>query len=377
MKVFVKTLACALIFALLPPLAGFAGETVPESAAERPSAAAGEPLGSNRLLHSAFEMLEKDNPFPKRYAELTGIEIPPRFPDGLPYFFGGRSEHLLMHRVTAWQNSRHFKEGKTYVYGFDCIGYTSWIYRKNKLEHPKSISDLLSVHKAGEHWIDLQGVPFDRWRDFLTAGDLLAIKGRQGNHVMMYIGTLRDFQWDKKDVQKALGPYVDYPLFIHSGINHDYVKRYEKYISDLNRSWIYNTDGGVQVSIVGVPPEAAPKQAEVDGNVLTYFELNGYGLTVYDLSEKVSYNGWRCPTPAGMLTGGEKAKEIKKADRLYTRNEAAAIVEKLEKALLRRNLAFPDAEESGLTDEVEEILQTLLSRHGTDTEVVSGVFSYE
>lgn len=80
---------------------------------------------------------------------------------------------------------------------------------------------------------------------------------------------------------------------------------------------------------------------------------------------------------AALPAAGEGVKEIRKADRLYTRNEAAAIVEKLEKALLRRNLVFPDAEESGLTDEVEEIPQKLLSRHGTDTEVVSGMFSGE
>lgn len=249
-----------------------------------------------QALDSALELLEAGNPFISRYNQLTGAAVTARFAAGLPYFFGGQLEHALMQISKAWQDSRHFKKGCYYVYGYDCIGFTRHVYRHAGLAHPKSILDMLNPWDNAASQIDLAAIPFARWPDALAPGDLLALRGRT-NHIMMYIGTLRHFGYTYQEAGPCLAPYLDYPLFIHCGNNPGYVQRYAKYIAQLQaRFAICNTDGGVNVTLVGPPLAAAPFSATLEGITHHFFALEGYALTVYDLAQKSLYVGWH-PLP--------------------------------------------------------------------------------
>ena len=51
---------------------------------------AGAEVERNILLDNAFKMLEEGNIFIERYNQLTGAEVVPILPSGVPYFFGGK-----------------------------------------------------------------------------------------------------------------------------------------------------------------------------------------------------------------------------------------------------------------------------------------------
>jgi hypothetical protein len=300
LRVFIALLVAIVFFVSTPvvqaKLAGTPVRIVPEPTHIPLSDRSQRFVQKNPLLDSAFVMLERGNPFIVRYNKLTGSFLEARYKYGLPYFFGGRLENRLLKRIPAWQDSDHFKAGRLYVYGFDCLGYTQWVYRSNGMEHPDAISDMFSLARSEENMFPLMDKPFDRWRDILRIGDILALHGEKWNHVMIYIGTLGEYNWNESNTDQALHPYLDYPLFIHTSINHKYVERYAKYIEENDFRNVYNTDGGVAVSLVGAPLDAAPGEAWVDGRIrLKYFDLDGYDLTIYDISTKKAYIGWRIP----------------------------------------------------------------------------------
>ncbi len=263
------------------------------------------PAGSIRqhpLLDSAFEMLEEGNVFVERYNRLAHQNVVVRYQYGVPYFFGGRVERLLGLPRSAWQNSRFFVNGNIYVYGFDCFGLTQWIYKSNGWEHPKKISDTFNERGNLTTRIPLMDVPFDKWREALPIGALISLQGKYGNHIMMYVGTLHNYGFTGEEVGPALSPYLDYPLFIQSGNSLAAIKRNERYIAGLNRPWkVYDTDGGVCVSLVGVPQEAAPLSGQAGNLAVKFFNLKGQELLAYDISEKLAYYGWYPDTPPKKL----------------------------------------------------------------------------
>lgn len=259
------------------------------------------PTGTIRqhpLLDSAFEMLEQGNVFVERYNRLAHQNVVVRYQYGVPYFFGGRVERLLGFPRSAWQNSRFFVKGNIYVYGFDCFGLTQWIYKSNGWHHPEKISDTFNECANLTTRIPLMNVPFDRWREVLPIGALISLEGKYGNHIMLYVGTLHNYGFTGEDVGPALSPYLDYPLFIQSGNSLAAIKRNERYIAGLNRPWkVYDTDGGVCVSLVGVPQEAAPLAGQAGNLAIKFFNLRGQELLAYDISEKLAYYGWYPDTP--------------------------------------------------------------------------------
>ncbi len=259
-------------------------------------------IKAHPLLDSAFEMLEEGNIFVKRYNELTRQNVIVRYQYGVPYFFGGKLERLLLQPRSAWQNSRFFVSGKIYIYGFDCHGLTQWIYQANGWEHPEKITDTFDEHRNLNTRIPLMNVPFEKWREVLPIGALISLQGKYSNHIMMYVGTLRNYGFTEQEVGPSLQPYLDYPLFIQSGNSLAAIKRNERYIAGLNRPWkIYGTDGGVCVSIVGVPQEAAPLSGQAGNLAVRFFNLKGQELLAYDISEKLAYYGWYPDTPSQKL----------------------------------------------------------------------------
>lgn len=250
-------------------------------------------LQPSPLLDSALSMLEQGNPFLLRYGKLRGEPLAARYPDGCPYFFGGRLARLIHYPRQAWQSSEHFKEGQWYIYGLDCYGFVGLAYQEGGLTPPRRISDSFDAALMGDRQIPLDSLPPERWPEALKPGDLLALRGSY-NHIMIYIGTLKDYGYTAASAGDALAPYLHYPLFIQSGDNHRYIERYEAFIRNLGKNYtIHNTDGGVCVVIVGTPDGAAPFTADTGRLKLPYFQLEGYDLIAYSLARKDAFVGIR------------------------------------------------------------------------------------
>ena len=295
-------LSCLLVMFLLPLLPA---QTKAEAKEEK----------DTDLIAAAFELLEAGNPFTARYEKLTGKTITPLFPDGVPYFFGGQSGtkfgdgyfyfYYPYYCVKVCEKgSNYFKVGSSYLYGLDCIGFTRHVYKAcGKKSHP-SLSDLLT------HWWDYrnnliythreghQAPPFDQLKDVLQIGDLYVVRHdtTKTNHVMMYIGTLRDFGYTAEE-EPALAPWLDWPLVIHCGLSPFCGERFQKVIdSDPERyAGCITTDGGVAVSLIGLSPEDAPEHGHVQNTDYSWFTMNdgGYMLTVVNLTDVKTYSWYR------------------------------------------------------------------------------------
>ncbi len=243
-------------------------------------------LARTPVLDAAFSLLEEGNVFLDKYNALTGAKIAARFPLGLPYFFGGRDEELLFKVMEAWQDSGHFKKGRNYIYGYDCIGFTRDVYRHAGISHPPSLTEMFENRAYSNMRLPLSAIPYPEWQNILLPGEMLILQGTY-YHVMIYIGTLRDFGFTAQEMGETLFRYSDFPLFIHCSDNPWSIARNRKHIEGLKRTLpIFNTDGGVHVAILGVPLMQAPFEVKVD-KVLTHaFEVLGTYLPIYDLSRK-------------------------------------------------------------------------------------------
>ena len=148
-------------------------------------------------------------------------------------------------------------------------------------------------------------------KDTAKVGDLMLIHAR-GNHILMYIGTLRDYGFTEEEVP-ALKDYMDYPLMIHCGISPVYGERIQQ-VMDADPSYyksMQTTNGGVQVSIWGVPRDAAEYHETVQKNDFDYFKLpNGQVMTIYDLKNVSKWRWLRLPDDAPVLK--ERGGEVKK-----------------------------------------------------------------
>ena len=243
-------------------------------------------------INAAFSMLEEGNPFLKRYNDITGSAVVARFPLGLPYLFGGKDEDKLLSVWYATDTSKNFTIGQKYLYGFDCSGFAGWINFKTGKPQPDTLEQMITnrdLYRANQ--LDVRGVAFDSLYQVLHVGDYLVASKPSGRHIMMYIGTLADFGYTEDDAPE-LSQYLTYPLLVHCGLCPPYAQRYQAYI-DTNGLNCHTTDGGVAVTIVGIPAEDAPHYLYADHYDHYYFDLNGYFLRIYDLFNTTSYVWFR------------------------------------------------------------------------------------
>lgn len=266
------------------------------------------------LLDAAFSMLEKGNPILEKYNEITGADVQVHFEYGLPYFFGGtydfmfKGEPLLFSREpeyarrSCWEQTKFYDKNKLYLYGLDCSGYTRWIFNEVGWPRHDKLSSMINQYGKYEknyhvysHRKGKEMPPYNELAPTLQLGDLLVAK-EGARHVMMFIGTLRDYGYTAETAPE-LAEYLDYTLVIHSGPNPEYGARMQKYLDEHADDSYYKDvnipNGGVCVSIIGAPVESAPHQVE-DSNVLYYyFDLDGYKLTIWDLEAATSFCWFR------------------------------------------------------------------------------------
>ena len=265
------------------------------------------------LLEAAFELLEEGNPFVQRYEEQTGRKIEPLFAYGVPYFYGGLSGS----KGNGWfymaypdyfvkqceKGSGYFEPGKKYFYGLDCTGFTRHVYKACGREAHPSLSDIMTQWEQKQYHVydsrkGYEAPPYDQLKDTLQIGDLLVIKHEKNKsrHVMMYIGTLRDFGYTAEE-EPTLAAWLDYPLVIHCGLSPFYGERFQKLIDEFPDKYgrCTTTDGGVAVSILGVRPEDAPEHGHVQKTDYDWFVMNdgGYVLSEINLSDVKYYAWWR------------------------------------------------------------------------------------
>lgn len=263
------------------------------------------------LTAAAFELLEEGNPFVKRYEKLTGKEIEPLFPCGVPYYYGGLSgskgsgwfymaypDYFIK---TCEKGSGYFRVGKKYFYGLDCVGFTRHVYKACGMQPHPSLADIMTVWEEKAHHVydsrkGYEAPPFEQLKDSLRVGDLLVVKHEKSRsrHVMMYIGTLRSFGYTAEE-EPALVPWLDWPLVIHCGLSPFYGERFQRLIDENPEKYggAVTTDGGVAVSLLGPAPEDAPEHGHVQNTDYAWFTMNdgGYQLTVVNLTD-VKYYAW-------------------------------------------------------------------------------------
>jgi hypothetical protein len=242
-------------------------------------------------LNAAFSMLEEGNPFLLRYNEITGADVKPRFPLGLPYMYGGKDESKLLTVQYAIESTKNFTAGQKYLYGFDCSGFTNWInFQSGKPQHdslPPMIENR-GLYKRNQ--LKVKDIPFDRLYQTLEVGDFL-VASSDGHHIMMYIGTLSDYSYTAESAPE-LADYLTYPLVVHCGLCPPYAERYQAYI-DANGLNCNTTDGGVAIAIVGMPVSDAPHYLYTQNYDHCYFDLDGYFLRVYDIAAASAYVWFR------------------------------------------------------------------------------------
>ena len=241
----------------------------------------------SRFLDAALSMLEEGNPFLVRYNSENRADIQARFPLGCPYFWGGRRVSRILQPASPEQNSDYYRKDRTYLYGLDCAGLTQWVMTQVSLTKHDSISNLLNRTKYKEY-LNYQASKHTgkKRARYLKPGDLGALQHADGSfHILMYIGTLVDFGYTKKTVPEELVPYLNYPLVIHCTESSDYYERYRLWLEETRQAGITPPCGGVIVSLLDVPPDAAPASTpDVEGLGRPCFLLEGYHLETLDLS---------------------------------------------------------------------------------------------
>ena len=246
------------------------------------------------VLDVALPFLEKGNVFLDQYNALTGAELEPVFATGTPYLFGGKYSPKMMEKLpdyarrAAYEDTEFFRRGHVYLYGFDCSGFIKYIHLRTGRRELPWLSEMLNAgRRSPANILFSEDEPdFATLHEQLIPGDLFVIRTKY-NHVMMYIGTLRDFGLGGDSL--ALSPYLDYPLCIQCGMSPVFGRRMENWLKKHRDDPYYQnvetTDGGVCVSILGVPLSAAPHRKYVQGTDFAYFTLKNTTMTIYDLAD--------------------------------------------------------------------------------------------
>ena len=259
------------------------------------------------LLDEAFAMVEDGNPFQARYNLLTGADVKSIFPLGIPYFWGGRNYRGVTERLPkyttreAWQSSgNYYQQGTIYVYGFDCVGFVKNVYSRAGRPISGNIVDLrANVYcSAGKHVYcdNVHPLPED-WTEaarVMRVGDIMQIH-HPGNHVMIYMGTLRDYGYTEQQLP-ALAKYLDHPLMIQCGENPYSYLRFKNLIESTSDSRISRaepTDGGVGVCILGVDPADAEMVLTYHDSTRRCFDVEGSCVTILNFGSVTDYFVYR------------------------------------------------------------------------------------
>ena len=254
-----------------------------------------ERIEAQRYLNIAFTMLEEGNPILERFNNLCGGSAVPRFRYGCPYLWAGMYESSLLRARHPSSDSNYYFTDKLYLGGFDCIGFARWVHNKAGMKKLPAISD--SRTSPRQNLVDVKKLAFSQWKDRLKVGDCVNLGYNGGGyHIAMYIGTLRSFGYSEAELD-ALAPYIDYPLAIHCGMNNFHTAWYAQYLKEQGITSVTPPDGGVTISILGVPFENAPHTETMwkgTKNVKTFhwFDLEGYNLTIINPTD-AAYR-WFC-----------------------------------------------------------------------------------
>lgn len=243
-----------------------------------------ERIEAQRFLNVALTMMDESNPILLAYNQNCGGSVSARFKYGCPYLFAGSNESSLLRPRYASQDSHYYSTSKLYLGGFDCIGFARWVHNQVGMKKLPAISDTRKAEKA--NLVDVSNLPSAQWAQCMKVGDCINMANQGGGyHVMIYIGTLRDFGFTAEQVGEQLSPYLDNPLVIHCGMNNYHTEWYTQYLKEENLTSVTPPDGGVTISILGIPNEDVPNTETMwkgTSNVKTFywFDLLGYNLTV-------------------------------------------------------------------------------------------------
>ena len=285
-------LALCLLLCCSPAMAVKARMPEPARLGRREAASvvANGSVERSRFLDAAFSMLEEGNPFQLRYNAIAGANIRSLFELGVPYFFGGKSAEPLFSKypdyivMRSWQDNSYFKNDVNYIYGFDCAGFTMWVWNQaGKGEH----GSLVELLNDEEHHFYCSKKPMPAWDELyrtLQVGDLVVLHHPGSRHCGMYIGTLRQYGYTALEVPD-LEPYLDYPLIIHCAGHPAFGDRFQFLIDNGLQKYRHaaTTNGGVCVALLGVRKDQATHQAKVQDADYGWFVLPDYTfLTVLD-----------------------------------------------------------------------------------------------
>ena len=230
------------------------------------------------LLDAALSLLEEGNPFLERYNLITGSSIQPRMPYGVPYLYGGQAESHVFAKAPeyvvqeAWLNSPiYYRAGTVYIYGFDCAGYVKWVWKEAGLGALPTGQEMLNDgYRSVFHSVSREMPPILELPSYLRPGDLLVTE----SHMAIYLGTLRQFGYTAEEAP-SLAPWLDWPLVIHSTVHAGVADHFDYLIQNGLQKYKLATvtDGGVDVSLLGVPIEYAPGHVFQQKQDTWYFDL--------------------------------------------------------------------------------------------------------
>ena len=234
------------------------------------------------LYEASLSLLEADSPFIARYDDTADSLMTASLPLGVPYYYAGGSEEKFLRRFFPTTTTNYYQDSHMYLCGLDCVGMTHLVYEKCGLERHPSISDLLT---EGVGTDTLLGTDPMEWFMLLQPGDLIAVK-HGSYHILMYLGTMRQFGWKEAAAGEA-ADLLDAPLVIHCGGNPFYYERYKKYIADQGFRNTYPPDGGVTVSVIRKTDKDAPHSTDTSwGKHFGWYEFrDGKPLLIFPLDD--------------------------------------------------------------------------------------------
>ena len=235
-------------------------------------------MKASPMLDAALSLLEEGNPFLERYNIITGSDVKARMPYGVPYLYGGQAEtHVFAKEPeyivqAAWINSPiYYRAGVMYIYGFDCAGYVKWVWKQAGRGALPSGQEMLNDGiRSFYHSTGKEMPPFPESARTLLPGDLLVTE----THMAIFLGTLRGFGYTAEDAPD-LAPWLDWPLVIHSTVHAGVADHFAYLIRNGLQKYKLATvtDGGVGVSLLGVPVEYVPGHVFQQKQDTWYFDL--------------------------------------------------------------------------------------------------------